>query len=48
MNAPLPLPALEDILAHEEEMVALRRRIHSQPELAYEESSTADRVAERL
>jgi hippurate hydrolase len=48
MNAPLPLPALDDIRAHEGEMVALRRQIHANPELAYEEHATADLVAERL
>jgi hippurate hydrolase len=48
MNAPLPLPALEDIRAHEEEMVAIRRQIHANPELAYEEHATANLVAERL
>jgi hippurate hydrolase len=48
MNAPLPLPALEDIKAHEEEMVAIRRQIHANPELAYEEHATANLVAERL
>ena len=34
MNAALPLPALEDIRAHEAEMIEIRRRIHSNPELA--------------
>ena len=48
MNAPLPLPALDDIRVHEDEMVAIRRQIHSNPELAYEEHATADLVAERL
>jgi hippurate hydrolase len=48
MNAPLPLPALDEIRAHEDEMVAIRRQIHSNPELAYEEHATADLVAERL
>ncbi|MBL8331797.1 MAG: amidohydrolase [Rubrivivax sp.] len=48
LNAPLPLPALEDIRAHEDEMVAIRRQIHSNPELAYEENATSDLVAERL
>ncbi len=48
MNAPLPLPALAEIRAHEEEMIAIRRQIHANPELAYEESSTSDLVAERL
>ncbi len=48
MNAPLPLPALDEIRAHEEEMVAIRRQIHANPELAYEEHATADLVAERL
>ncbi len=48
MNAPLPLPALDAIRAHEDEMVALRRQIHGNPELAFEEHATADLVAERL
>ena len=48
MNAPLPLPALDDIRAHEAEMVEIRHQIHSNPELAYEEHATADLVAERL
>ncbi|WP_088282554.1 M20 aminoacylase family protein [Ideonella sp. A 288] len=48
MNAPLPLPALDEIRAHEREMVDIRRQIHSNPELAYEENATADLVAERL
>ena len=49
MNAPHALlPALDDIRAHEEEMVAIRHQIHGHPELAYEENATADLVAERL
>ncbi|WP_284618739.1 M20 aminoacylase family protein [Aquabacterium humicola] len=48
MNAPLPLPALDDIREHEAEMVAIRRQIHAQPELAYEEHQTSALVAERL
>jgi len=48
MNAPLPLPALEEIRQHEDEMVAIRRQIHANPELAYEENATAALVAERL
>ena len=48
MNAPLPLPALAEIRAHEAEMVEIRRQIHSNPELAYAENATADLVAERL
>ncbi|MFN0186027.1 MAG: M20 aminoacylase family protein [Aquabacterium sp.] len=48
MNAPLPSPVLADILAHEDEMVAIRRQIHANPELAYEENATSDLVAERL
>ena len=48
MNAPLPLPALADIRAFDAEMVAVRRQIHANPELAYEEHATADLVAERL
>jgi len=46
MNA--PLPALDAIRAHDEEMVSLRRQIHSNPELGYEEHATSDLVAERL
>jgi hippurate hydrolase len=48
LNAPLPLPALDEIRAHEAEMIAIRRQIHQHPELAYEESTTAGLVAERL
>jgi len=48
MNAPLPLPALAEIRDHEAEMVDIRRRIHANPELAYEEHATADLVAQRL
>ena len=48
MNAPLRLPAIAEILAHEDEMVAIRHQIHANPELAYQEFSTADLVAERL
>ncbi|MEO7937378.1 MAG: amidohydrolase, partial [Burkholderiaceae bacterium] len=48
MNAPLSLPAIDAIRAHEEEMVAIRRQIHANPEMAYEEFATADLVAERL
>ena len=48
MNAPLPLPALDDIRAHEAEMIDIRRQIHANPEMAYEEFATSDLVAERL
>jgi hippurate hydrolase len=48
MNAPLPTPALDEIRAHEAEMIAIRHRIHANPELAYEERATADLVAESL
>ena len=42
------LPALEAIREHEAEMVSIRRQIHANPELGYEEHSTSDLVAERL
>ncbi|WP_043328032.1 M20 aminoacylase family protein [Curvibacter gracilis] len=48
MNAQLLPPALDEIRAHEDEMVALRRQIHANPELGYEELTTSDLVAERL
>jgi len=48
MNAPLSLPALADIRAYEDEMVAIRHQIHANPEMAYEEFATSDLVAERL
>ena len=48
MNAPLPLPALDEVRAHEAEMIAIRHRIHQNPELAYQENATADLVAECL
>ena len=48
MNAPLSPPALEAIRAFEDEMVAIRRQIHANPEMAYEEFATSDLVAERL
>ncbi len=49
MSAPYALlPALDAIPAQEDEMVAIRHQIHGNPELAYEESATADLVTERL
>ena len=32
MNAALPLPALDDIRAHEAEMIEIRQHIHRNPE----------------
>src|SRR5574337_735814 len=48
LNAPIELPALPEIRAHEAEMIAIRRQIHQNPELAYEETATADLVAAQL
>ena len=48
MNAPLPLPALDEIRAHEAGMVEIRSRTHQNPQLAYEEHATSDLVAKRL
>ena len=41
-------PVLPEIRAIQDDMVALRHRIHANPELAYEEVATGDLVAERL
>ena len=48
MNAPLPLPALDEIRAHEAEMIDIRHQIHANPELAYEEHATAELVADAI
>ncbi|MEK8051875.1 M20 aminoacylase family protein [Ideonella sp. DXS22W] len=48
MNAPTPLPALDEIRAHEAEAIAIRQQIHANPELGFEEFATCDLVAERL
>jgi hippurate hydrolase len=39
---------LDKIAAYKDELVAIRRDIHKHPELAYEETRTADIVAEKL
>ena len=44
----IAVPVLPAILAAMPEMVQLRRQIHANPELGYEEFSTGDLVAERL
>ncbi|MDF3943709.1 amidohydrolase, partial [Achromobacter denitrificans] len=41
-------PVLPEIQAIQDEMVALRHRIHANPELAYEEVATGDLVAQQL
>ena len=51
MNKPVDAPLLslvERIRPHHAELTALRRDIHAHPELAFEESRTADLVAKRL
>ena len=44
----IPAPVLQGITEKAGEMVALRRQIHANPELGYEEFATSDLVAERL
>ncbi len=44
----IPAPVLDGIAQSAPEMVALRRQIHANPELGYEEFATSDLVAERL
>jgi hippurate hydrolase len=44
----MPLPALEEIAAFHDEMTEWRRDIHAHPELGFEETRTADIVAEKL
>ena len=44
----IPAPVLQGITDNAGEMVALRRQIHANPELGYEEFATSDLVAERL
>lgn len=44
----ISVPIHPGIQASTEEMVGLRRRIHANPELGYEEFQTSDLVAERL
>jgi amidohydrolase len=51
MNKPLDTPLLspvERIRPHHAELTALRRDLHAHPELAFEESRTAELVAARL
>jgi len=48
MNPVAQLPALDALRAQEAEMIEIRREIHAQPELAYEEHVTSALVAERL
>lgn len=46
--SPIPAPILPGIASEREAMVALRRQIHANPELGYQEFATSDLVAERL
>lgn len=44
-----PIPEVrEDLVKHGDDLVALRRDLHSHPELSFEERRTAEIVAERL
>src|SRR3546814_18396053 len=42
------MPLLDAIVAQADDLRAIRRDIHAHPELAFEETRTADLVAERL
>ena len=46
---PQTLDFVDELSAeHEEELIALRRRLHAEPELSFEETNTTEEVAERL
>jgi amidohydrolase len=42
------MPAIDSITAHHDELTSWRRDIHAHPELGFEETRTADLVAEKL
>ncbi|WP_448950152.1 M20 aminoacylase family protein [Labrys neptuniae] len=48
MTAQFPPPVAADIALEADEFIALRRQLHTQPELAYKEEKTSALVAERL
>jgi hippurate hydrolase len=48
LNAPMPTPVLDEVRAIEDEMVALRRHIHANPELGFQEHQTSALVASQL